>query len=116
MPIYPNAKWSVGYYPFQRLSATPLLSLWAGRQGPPVRVSRALQMSAVPSQTERRKDGPLTKDSCQSDGVLTLGSPMSSDRGDKCLANQHATKSQPFPELTPAHEVTACAGSQYPCS
>lgn len=87
-------------------------SLWAGRQGSPVRASRALQMSAVFSQTEKEKRWPLTKDSCQSDGVLTLGSPMSSDGGDKCLANQHAMKSHAFPGLTPTREVTACADFQ----
>lgn len=69
-------------------------------------------MSAVFSQTEKEKRWPLTKDSCQSDGVLTLGSPMSSDRGDKCLANQHAMKSQAFPGLTPTREVTTCADFQ----
>lgn len=66
-------------------------------------------MSAMFSQTEKEKRWPLTKDSCQSDGVLTLGSPMSSDGGDKCLANQHAMKSYAFPGLTPTRKVTACA-------
>lgn len=93
-----------------------VLSLWAGRQGSPVRGSRALQMSAVFSQTEKEKRWPLTKDSCQSDGVLTLGSPTSSDRGDKRLANQHAMKSHPFPGLTPTREVTACVDLQRPGS
>lgn len=69
-------------------------------------------MSAVFSQTEKEKRWPLTKDSCQSDGVLTLGSPTSSDRGDKRLANQHAMKSHAFPGLTPTCEVTACVDFQ----
>lgn len=76
------------------------LSRQAGRQGPPVRALRALQMSAGFSQSEKgKKDGPLTKDSCQSDGALTLGSPMSSDKGDECLASHRAMKSQPLPAL-----------------
>lgn len=92
------------------------LSLWAGRQASPVRASRALTMSAVFSQVEKEKRWPLTKDSCQSEGVLTFGSPMSSDRGDKRLANQHAMKSHPFPGLTPTREVTACVDLQCPGS
>lgn len=69
-------------------------------------------MSAMFSQTEKEKRWPLTKDSCQSDGVLTLGSPMSSDGGDKCLANQHAMKSHAFPGLTPTRKVIARADFQ----
>lgn len=54
---------------------------------------RALQMSLLCSvKPKRRKEGPVTTDNCQLNGTLTLGRPMSSNGGDKCLANQLAYK------------------------
>lgn len=61
---------------------------------------------------KRRKDGPLTTDSCQLDDMLALGRPMSNDGGDKRLANQFAYKITALPST--AHEVTACAVFNYP--
>lgn len=66
---------------------------------------RALQMSLLRSvKLKRRKDGPLTTDSCQWDGMLTLTRPMSSNGGDKCLANQLAYKITALPSA--AHTST----------
>lgn len=68
-------------------------------------LQRALQMSLLCSVAlKRRKDGPLTTDSCQWDGMLTLTRPMSSHGGDKCLANQLAYKITALPHA--AHAST----------
>lgn len=64
-------------------------------------LQRALQMSLLCSvKLKRRKDGPLTTDSCQLDGTLALSRPMSSSGGDKCLANQCAYKITALPCAT----------------
>lgn len=85
---------------------------------------RALQMSLLCSvKPKRRKEGPLTTDSCQLDGTLTLGRPMSSNGGDKCLVNQLAYKNhspsqhcphqrmkwQHVQSSTPTFSACACA-------
>lgn len=68
-------------------------------------LQRALQMSLLCSvKLQRRKDGPLTTDSCQWDGTLALTRPMSSNGGDKCLANQLAYKITALPSA--AHTST----------
>lgn len=67
-------------------------------------LQRALQMSLLCSlKLKRRKDGPLTTDSCQLDGTLTLSRPMSGSGGDKCLANQCAYKNH-SPSLRHSHQ------------
>lgn len=82
-----------------------LLSLRAGEQGNLSALQRALQTSLLCSVKLRRgKDGPLTTDSCQLDDTLTLGRPMSSNGGDKCLANQLAYKITALPST--AHAST----------
>lgn len=90
---------------FRALQLCCLLNLRAGRQGNPVRAAESsADVSVVFSQTERRQNGPLTTDSCQLDGTLTLGRPMSGHGGDKCLANQLAYKITALPSS--AHTST----------
>lgn len=89
-----------------------LLSETEGWQaGRPVRAAeRSAAVCAVPSQSEKEERWPLTTDSCQSDGALTLGRPMSSHGGDKCLADQLACKITALPS---AAHISTCSDSTF---
>lgn len=80
----------VSYVFSQLFNSTPSES--EGRQaGPPCQS----KLSSCPLYTHRRA-GSLTTHSCQFHSMLTLGRPVNGNGGDKCMADQGATKTQPM--------------------